>query len=394
MPSLIERRKISITPIQTSSPMAESKDSKKPIEKNSQKSKKKSFRSFFFSCKYHQTAVEVEKKKQKPLKRIGWSGSLCNLRESSKVMQRPEPTNSSESYSSSSVSSSNNNNLSASINSTLSSSSSSSSSLGGSFKGMHLRRLSGCYECNMVVDPVTGISKVPSLRSNALFPCSDCGEIFTKSESLEIHQAIKHAVSELGPEDSSRNIIEIIFKSSWFKKQAPVYKMHRILKVHHAQKTITKFENYRDSIKNKANKLSKKHQRCIADGNELLRFYCTSLNCSLGLNSSTNLCASNSKCDVCSIIKDGFKPDELGRIRTMATSGRAHDADKRENKERAMLVCRVIAGRVKRNEEVNSEEFDSVAGSSNAGVCSSLDELFVFDTKAILPCFVVIYSSF
>lgn len=207
------------------------------------------------------------------------------------------------------------------------------------------------------------------------------------------------SVSELGPEDSSRNVVEIIFTSSWLKKQSPVCKIERILKVQHNPKTITKFESYRDSIKSKAIKLAKKHPRCIADGNELLRFHCTSLSCTLGHEGSTGICQSVPGCDVCSIVRDGFRPDEQGRIRTMATSGRAHDAavlvSPSDGKERAMLVCRVIAGRVKKNEEGWSEECDSVAGSSiaAAGVYSNLDELFVFDPKAILPCFVVIYKS-
>lgn len=201
------------------------------------------------------------------------------------------------------------------------------------------------------------------------------------------------SVSELGPEDTSRNIVEIIFQSSWLKNQAPICKIDRILKVHNTQKTITKFEDYRDSIKNKASKLAKKHPRCIADGNELLRFHCTTFLCSLGLNGTTSLCDSIPYCNVCSIIRNGFKTDVLGRIPTMATSGRAHDTAQisSDDEKRAMLVCRVIAGRVKRNQDA-LEEHDSMAGT--AGIYANLDELFVFNSKAILPCFVVIYRGF
>lgn len=116
-----------------------------------------------------------------------------------------------------------------------------------------------------------------------------------------------NAVSELGPEDTSKNIVEIIFQSSWLKKQAPVCKIDRILKVQNTPKTISKFEEYRDGIKIKATRLAKKHPRCLADGNELLRFHCTTLMCSLGLNGSSNLCNSIPTCTVCSIIKSGFK---------------------------------------------------------------------------------------
>lgn len=70
----------------------------------------------------------------------------------------------------------------------------------------------------------------------------------------------------------------------------------------------------------------------------------------------------------------------------MATSGRAHDAAHfaKEEERIAMLVCRVIAGRVRSQD--CGEDYDSISG------CSNLDELVVFSSKAILPCFVVIYQ--
>lgn len=208
-------------------------------------------------------------------------------------------------------------------------------------------------------------------------------------------------VSELGPEDTSKNIVEIIFQSSWLKKQTPICKIDRILKVHNTQRTIARFEEYRESIKAKATKLPKKHPRCIADGNELLRFHCTTLACSLGLNGSSNLCNSIPQCNVCSIIKNGFKVAQESNkgvngngILTTATSGKAHDKSAVEDgsDSRAMLVCRVIAGRVKKSTEGNLEDYDSMAAAM--GVYSNLDELYVFNPKAILPCFVVIYRGF
>lgn len=246
----------------------------------------------------------------------------------------------------------------------------------------------------MAIDPVSGALRVPSLRSTVC-SCPDCGEMFVKVESLELHQSIRHAVSELGPEDTSRNIVEIIFQSSWLKKQSPVCKIERILKVHNSKKTVARFEEYRDSVKSKASKLPKKHPRCVADGNELLRFYCTSFRCSLGQNGCSNLCDSIPHCKACSIIRDGIKMDELRRIQTMATSGRAHDAVevKSGSEKRAMLLCRVIAGRVKKSLDIGSEDqqFDSVAGTT--GLYSNLDDLYVFNPKSILPCFLVIYRD-
>lgn len=80
---------------------------------------------------------------------------------------------------------------------------------------------------------------------------------------------------------------------------------------------------------------------------------------------------------------------------TTATSGKAHDEAEVSaediNDKKAMLVCRVIAGRVKKSMEGTVEEYDSVAGA--VGLYSNLDELYVFNPKAILPCFVVIYRG-
>ncbi|EEF52710.1 uncharacterized protein LOC8274650 [Ricinus communis] len=266
-----------------------------------------------------------------------------------------------------------------------------------SSRGMQFRKLSGCYECHMIVDP----SRYPAPRTT-ICTCAQCGEVFPKTESLELHQKVRHAVSELGPEDSGRNIVEIIFKSSWLKKDNPICKIERILKVHNTQRTIQRFEDCRDAVKTRALNSTKKNPRCAADGNELLRFHCTTLSCSLGARGSSSLCGSIPCCGVCTIIRHGFQGKECKGVRTTASSGRAHDSllgctDGR----RAMLVCRVIAGRVKRvaDDTPPAEEealaaagsYDSVAG--YAGIYSNLEELFVFNPRAILPCFVVIYSA-
>lgn len=274
-----------------------------------------------------------------------------------------------------------------------------------SSRGMQLRKLSGCYECrtaHMIVDP----SRYPLPRST-ICACPECGEVFPKIESLELHQAVRHAVSELGPEDSGRNIVEIIFKSSWLKKDSPVCVIERILKVHNTKRTIQKFEDCRDAVKFRANTNTKRDPRCAADGNELLRFHCTSLTCSLGAHGSSSLCGSVPGCGVCTVIRHGFQSRKLAAgadnkgVRTTASSGRAHDCLNSTDTRRAMLVCRVIAGRVKRSEDdVAMEEalngtsglaYDSVAGLG--GVFSNLEELHVANPRAILPCFVVVYKT-
>ncbi|KAL6574443.1 hypothetical protein OROHE_001347 [Orobanche hederae] len=269
---------------------------------------------------------------------------------------------------------------------------------GGGRGGMQLRKLSGCYECHAIVDP----SRC-SLPRTTICACSECGEVFQKTDSLELHQAVRHAVSEMGPEDSSRNIVEIIFKSSWIKNDNPICIIERILKVHNSQRTIQRFEDYRDAVKIRANSsAAKRNARCAADGNELLRFHCATLMCSLGARGSSSLCGSIPACSVCTIIRHGFHGGRPNGIRTTSSSGRAHDSLGDVVTRRAMLVCRVIAGRVKGKADDASKDdggaaspsgssYDSVAGCS--GIYSNLEELRVYSSRAILPCFVVIYKA-
>ncbi|KAE9595930.1 hypothetical protein Lal_00031127 [Lupinus albus] len=279
-------------------------------------------------------------------------------------------------------------------------SSSSISSASDSFRGMPLRKLSGCYEYTMVVDHVTGLTRDPSTLRGIICSYPYCDEFFMNPESFEYHHAIRHAVSELVPEDTSKNIVEIIFQSSWLKKQSPMYKIDRILKVNNTQKTLSKFEEYRDSIKDKATQHSKKHPRCIADGNEVLRFHCTTFMCTLGQSGSSNLCNLTPQCKACNIIKNGFKVtgEESKGILTYATSGKAHEKVVDEsNERRAMFLCRVIAGRVKKNgaeSDSMEEEYDSVVVGDDGAYYSNFDELYVFNHTAILSCFVVIYRTF
>jgi len=237
------------------------------------------------------------------------------------------------------------------------------------------------------------------------------------------------AVSELGPEDSGRNIVGIIFKSSWQKRdRRSICHIDRILKVHNAPRTVARFEAYRDAVRSRCRAVVA--ARAAADGNELLRFHSAPLACALGLSGATALCCSSSgaaaaaggAADASSstAAAAGRGAHPLG-VRTTASSGRAHDCGSSASSSsvelqphqqasdanapaacRAMLVCRVIAGRVRRDgdgatssaaEEDPEGPFDSVAGedAASSSVYGNLEELFVANPRAILPCFVVVY---
>ncbi|RWV82449.1 hypothetical protein BHE74_00058495 [Ensete ventricosum] len=325
--------------------------------------------------------------------------------------------------------------------------------------GIQLPKLSGCYECHaigalLLIHNSDERRRYPRPRTT-LSACSKCGEVFTKPDSLELHQAIRHAgtnmhptrsnfffhffalsfflntcfshdnvrsVSELGPEDSGRNIVEIIFKSSWQKKDRPICKIERILKVHSAPRTVARFEDYRAAVKSRAlphlsssssssgSAVAARHHpsRCAADGNELLRFHCTSLSCPLGARGSNSLCPNSSSsspsssCGVCTIIRHGFARTQYPYgVRTTASSCGAHDsgpsaaAEDGRGERRAMLVCRVIAGRVRPtpDDPAAEETYDAVAVGDGCGAYGNLEELIVANPRAILPCFVVIYRA-
>ncbi|KAI3457010.1 hypothetical protein Pfo_013673 [Paulownia fortunei] len=233
--------------------------------------------------------------------------------------------------------------------------------------------------------------------------CHKCGEQFVKWEALESHHLSKHAVTELVEGDSSRKIVEIICRSSWLKSENHCVRIDRVLKVHNMQKTLVRFEDYRETVKIKASKLPKKHPRCLADGNELLRFFGTTLACSLGMNGSSSLCVSD-KCCVCRIIRQGFstKRELKGGVGvfTTSTSGRAFESiemcEDDPSIRKALIVCRVIAGRVHRpldniQEMAGQTGFDSLAG--KVGLYSNIEELYLLNPKALLPCFVVICKT-
>ncbi|XP_073302071.1 uncharacterized protein [Primulina huaijiensis] len=234
--------------------------------------------------------------------------------------------------------------------------------------------------------------------------CHKCGEQFGKWEAVEEHNLSEHAVTELIEGDSSRRIVEIICRASCsnteYNKNNRVA-IERILKVHNMQK-LAQFEEYRELVIIKANKLAKKHPRCLADGNELLRFHGTTVECSLGLKGSSSLCTSNN-CHVCWILRNGFSTkEELSNgigVFTASTSSRAlesiQESDENGSTRKALIVCRVIAGRVHRPLEnfqvlVGQSGFDSLAG--RIGLHSNIEELYLLSPRALLPCFVVIYK--
>ncbi|KAJ3682665.1 hypothetical protein LUZ60_012892 [Juncus effusus] len=244
-----------------------------------------------------------------------------------------------------------------------------------------------------------------------IFPCSLCGEVFSKTHLLDLHQAMKHSLSELSDSDSGMNIVRIIFQSGW-RGISGGPSVRRVFKIQHNQRNLARFEEYRDMVRSRAARrysggiTSGMEERCMADGNERLRFYCCTMMCTLGAG---GVCGSP-YCCTCSILRHGFsgKQADLTGITTYSSSWGAHASLSEEVERefaflqvrRAMLVCRVVAGRVAHGgaEEMldvrggieKGAMFDSIVAPMGQG-CD--EELVVFNPKAVLPCFVITYAA-
>ncbi|CAO2046891.1 unnamed protein product [Urochloa humidicola] len=197
------------------------------------------------------------------------------------------------------------------------------------------------------------------------------------------------ALTELPTGHSSRQVVEIIFLSSWSSPvphpppPSPPHPgaptsggafpgvVEMLFRVHNPARAVARFEDYRAAVRARAGGAA----RSAADGNEMMRF-----SPAPPYVSSPSSAASTG----------GGGGEEGPRIRTFDGSGGAHAASGRgpATGRRAMFLCRVIAGRVAEagaGSAEPKEQFDSVRVGKGGG------ELVVFDRRAVLPCFLIIY---
>ncbi|XP_077240828.1 uncharacterized protein LOC143881569 [Tasmannia lanceolata] len=201
---------------------------------------------------------------------------------------------------------------------------------------------------------------------------------------------------ELDIGDASRNIVEMIFQAASMRPGKCVKKVEKVLKVRNSPETLERFEDYREMVKRRARFLHKMHPRSIVDGNELLRFYVTTMRCCLRKTTKVSKLCWDLTCGVCRIIRLGFESEEMRRdgIPLKASSNISDDEmvlKEVENGKRAVVVCRVIAGKaVSMVEGGRDEGFDAV--DSSGELYAKFDHLFVKNPSAVLPCFVIICS--
>ncbi|KAG0490325.1 hypothetical protein HPP92_007188 [Vanilla planifolia] len=162
---------------------------------------------------------------------------------------------------------------------------------------------------------------------------------------------------------SSRTVIEKIFGSSWSRRGAPFPgEIEMLFRVHQPPRAVAAFEERRTAVQSLRN-----NSRCTADGNEMMRFHSSAASASAIYNAGVSRCVVGEK--------EG--------VLTFAGSGGAHKNTGGGLGRHAMLICRVIVGRV-RDSTGDYAEADSVSLGE--------DELLVFDSRSVLPCFLIIYK--
>lgn len=185
-------------------------------------------------------------------------------------------------------------------------------------------------------------------------------------------------MAELPGGHSSRRVVELIFSSGWSAADAPP-EVEAMFRVHGAARAVARFEEARAAARAHG-----AAARCGADGNEMMRFQCRP---AAGAGSG-------------GVFGAGVATCRLGpagsAVRTFACSGAAHahasaaSSPSPASRRRAMLVCRVIAGRVRTahddgdHHHHHQSQYDSVDMGGG--------ELVVLDSRAVLPCFLIIYK--
>ncbi|XP_051195721.1 uncharacterized protein [Lolium perenne] len=183
-------------------------------------------------------------------------------------------------------------------------------------------------------------------------------------------------MAELPEGHSSRQVVELIFSSGWGPATQAPPEVEAMFRVHSAARAVARFEDARAAARAHG-----AAARCGADGNEMMRFQCRPA--------------------AGAVFGAGVATCQLGpcssAVRTFACSGAAHARAAASFSpspgagRRAMLVCRVIAGRVRpahgldqHGRHHRSPDYDSVDMGDG--------ELVVLDSRAVLPCFLIIYK--
>ncbi|GFP91218.1 hypothetical protein PHJA_001265800 [Phtheirospermum japonicum] len=262
--------------------------------------------------------------------------------------------------------------------------------------------LKGSMNCGSKITDVAK-DKMPRLKSSSTSSSDTTlhNEPTDKDENPFVqpksrHYYIKNRFHELGIGDPSRNIVEMIFRASSSNPTRCSRKVNRVLKVNNSVDILAKFEKYRETVMLSSYENHKRHPRSTVDGNEVLQFYGTTMSCcgSRQAEQVSQLCP-NPCCRVCRIIQSGFNTcyNKKYGIRLSMNSEHASEDNtafvKGKKAKKAVFICRTIVGGVAGVESGESEHDDEFVGD---GLCTKPEFLILWNSAAVLPCFVLVFG--
>ncbi|MCO5577828.1 hypothetical protein L7F22_031662 [Adiantum nelumboides] len=280
--------------------------------------------------------------------------------------------------------------------------------------------------------------------------CSQCRTKLPTPEDLDQHFVEQHPLSEVPqPEhdEATWHVVEGRFRVAWTKPTIQLYKVHRIFKVYNPGWRRKDFEEYRKELKREMSepKMVKLDiplelfNRIRSDGNELYRYHGTTVGCKLGRpaakvdgaeQESLSLC-SDTECSLCRILESGFMKDKC-RVNRFQRYGKGiycsgssskasayvkcndwvekwqnlggfskwfgnNISSSNKKNYKVMMVCRVLAGRPYHTTgnlqhlKGPPDGFHSVQG--DPGEKLNYDELVLYKDCAILPAYIILYTS-
>lgn len=199
--------------------------------------------------------------------------------------------------------------------------------------------------------------------------------------------------TELEAGNPSRNIIEMIFRAASKNPSKHPRLIKRVIRVKNTIDVLDRFEKYREAVKSRSCEMCKSHPRSMVDGNELMQFYGTSMTCCNEERTKISDLCKDPNCRVCRLIQSGFNTsyNKKNGIRLSKNSDTLSEdttaISNRNNVERAVIVCRTIAGIVEKDQYLLKEEHASVG----SGLETKLEYLTIRDPSAVLPCFVIVF---
>ncbi|KAH7279656.1 hypothetical protein KP509_37G028500 [Ceratopteris richardii] len=293
-------------------------------------------------------------------------------------------------------------------------------------------------------------------RGTARRQCSQCYSWHASAADLEQHFVETHPLIELKPGDhdyAKWEDVESRFKAAWIKPEIQLHKVCRIFKVYNPGWRRQRFESHRKELKRQMSEPSMvKNMRkelelkndISNDGNELRRYHGTTVKCRLGrtvqrgkaqdTDDTCRLCT-ESTCSLCRIIETGFMTNKCrleryqryGKgIYTSQCSSKAseyvrYNASVREtggflaclsavclsdeisfsssgkNTYKVMLICKVLAGRPYKTTGKDKHRRQAPKGYHSVqgipGEDLNYDELVVYDDDAIIPDYIILYTS-